>query len=86
MTFFNFLQLHGGAPAKRAKMNLPSEGAAEGGCGGGNSAVPERSAEAPARRSLGAGGKRRRSVVRIDLVKSSDFVQEGQPSFAKATD
>jgi len=35
MTFFNFLQLHGGAPAKRAKMNLPSEGAAEGGCGGG---------------------------------------------------
>ena len=29
---------------------------------GGNSAAPERPAGAPARRSLGAGGKRRRSV------------------------
>jgi len=61
-----------------AKINFQSEGAAEGGCGG-NSAAPERSAGAPARRSLGAGGKRRRSVVRIGLVKSSDFIQEGQP-------
>ena len=69
MTFFNFLQLHGGAPAKRAKMNLPSEGAAAGG-GGGDSAAPQRS----------AGAKRRRSAVRIRLVKSSDFVQETQPS------
>ena len=47
-----------------------SEGAAEGGCGG-NSAAPERS----------AGAKRRRSVVGIHLVKSSDFVQEGQQKF-----
>ena len=38
------------------------------GCGG-NFAAPERS----------AGAKRRRSV-RIGLVKSSDFVQEGQPT------
>ena len=40
----------------------------EGG-GRGNSAAPERS----------AGAKRRRSVVGISLVKSSDFVQETQP-------
>jgi len=44
------------------------EGAAEGGCGG-NSAAPERS----------AGAKRRRSVVRIGLVKGSDFVQGMEP-------
>ena len=56
------------------RRNAKSEGAAEGGCGG-NSAAPERSAGAPARRSLGAGGKRRRSVIGIRLVKSSDFVQ-----------
>ena len=35
---------------------------------GGNSAAPERS----------AGAKRRRSVVGIGLVKSSDFIQETQ--------
>ena len=63
----SFSLLFVGAPAKRAKMNLPSEGTAEGGCGG-NSAAPERS----------AGAKRRRSFVRIRLVKSSDFVQETQ--------
>ncbi len=56
-----------------AKRNLngggfQSEGAAEGGCGG-NSAAPERP----------AGAKRRRSVLRIGLVKSSDFIQETQP-------
>jgi hypothetical protein len=49
------------------RRNARSEGAAEGGCGG-NSAAPERS----------AGAKRRRSV-RIRLIKSSDFIQEGQP-------
>src|SRR3989344_2329615 len=50
------------------RRNARSEGAAEGGCGG-NSAAPERS----------AGAKRRRSVIRIRLIKSSDFVQETQP-------
>jgi len=50
------------------RRNARSEGAVEGGCGG-NSAAPERS----------AGAKRRRSVVGISLVKSSDFVQETQP-------
>jgi len=68
MTFFDFLQLNGGAPAKRAKMNLPSEGAAE---------FPPHPPSAAPERS--AGAKRRRSVVGIHLVKSSDFVQEGQP-------
>jgi len=56
-----------------AKRNLSgsgfqSEGAVEGGCGE-NSATPKRF----------AGAKRRRSVfIRIGLVKSSDFIQEGQ--------
>ena len=68
MIFFDFIQLNSGAPAKRAKMDWPSEDTAEGGCGG-NSAAPERS----------AGAKRRRSVIGIRLVKSSDFVQETQP-------
>ena len=40
----HLLNYNGVVPAKRAKMNLPSEGAAEGGCGR-NSAAPERSAE-----------------------------------------
>ncbi len=51
------------------RRNAGSEGAAEGGVRGRNSAAPERS----------AGAKRRRSVVEIRLVKSSDFIQEGQP-------
>ena len=62
-TFHSFLNAAG-----FFRRNVRSEGAAEGG-GGGNSAAPERS----------AGAKRRRSFVRIRLVKSSDFVQETQP-------
>jgi len=46
MIFYNFLQLFSGAPAKRAKMDWPSEGAAEeGGVGG----IPPRPSVPPER-------------------------------------
>ncbi|OGL66323.1 hypothetical protein A3B21_04045 [Candidatus Uhrbacteria bacterium RIFCSPLOWO2_01_FULL_47_24] len=40
--------------------------------------MPERSAGAPARRSLGAGGKRRRSI-RILRKMGSDFFKQTPP-------